>query len=262
MPDSTESFGERLTGGVVNDVWRVGDTVRRPTGPWTPAVHALLRHLESVGFPYSPRVLGIDDLGREVLTYIDGAPGLRPWPPVLRTDDGLRAIGRMLRELAEAVQSFTPPPGAVWRTTVAGPPLPGGSIRHGDLGMWNTIWDAERLVGLIDWDFAEPAPPLWDLAQAAWYAVPFFRGEAGWRACGFAEEPDLRHRFTILCDAYGADPAAVLDALSALQSAERQRVATLGAAGIAPFTDFLARGDLDELDTEAAWLAAHRQSLA
>ena len=30
-----------LEGGDVNDVVRVGDTVRRPTGSWSPAAHAL-----------------------------------------------------------------------------------------------------------------------------------------------------------------------------------------------------------------------------
>ena len=30
--------GGNVSGGVV----RIGDTVRRPAGPWTPAVHALL----------------------------------------------------------------------------------------------------------------------------------------------------------------------------------------------------------------------------
>jgi hypothetical protein len=29
-----------------NGVVCVGDTVRRPSGPWTPAVHALLTHVE------------------------------------------------------------------------------------------------------------------------------------------------------------------------------------------------------------------------
>ena len=37
-----------LTGGNITPVVRVGATVRRATGPWTPAVHALLRHLEAV----------------------------------------------------------------------------------------------------------------------------------------------------------------------------------------------------------------------
>ena len=61
---------------------RVGDTVRRATGPWTPAVHALLRHLESVGFDAAPRVLGVDERGREVLTYLEGETigDDDPWP--------------------------------------------------------------------------------------------------------------------------------------------------------------------------------------
>jgi hypothetical protein len=56
-------YEERLGGGYNNVVVRVGDTVRRPINEWTPAVHALLKHLESVGFTGSQRVLGIDEKG-------------------------------------------------------------------------------------------------------------------------------------------------------------------------------------------------------
>lgn len=64
---SGESARVALSGGSVTTVRRVGDTVRRETGPWTPAVHALLRHLAARGFDRAPRVLGIDDDGAEVL---------------------------------------------------------------------------------------------------------------------------------------------------------------------------------------------------
>ena len=37
--------GEPLVGGNVGGAVRIGPTVRRLTGPWTPAVHALLEHL-------------------------------------------------------------------------------------------------------------------------------------------------------------------------------------------------------------------------
>jgi len=48
--------------------------VIRDAGAWTPAVHALLRHLEDVGFAAAPRPVGsgLDTDGREVLTFIDG----------------------------------------------------------------------------------------------------------------------------------------------------------------------------------------------
>ncbi|MDQ3789736.1 MAG: aminoglycoside phosphotransferase family protein, partial [Actinomycetota bacterium] len=32
--------------GSVTTVRRVGETIRRPVGEWTPAVHAVLTHLE------------------------------------------------------------------------------------------------------------------------------------------------------------------------------------------------------------------------
>ena len=51
-------------GGSMTTVVRVGDTVRRPVGRWTPAVHSLLRHSEEVGFEGAPRVLGFDDQNR------------------------------------------------------------------------------------------------------------------------------------------------------------------------------------------------------
>jgi hypothetical protein len=35
-------------------------------------VHALLRHLEDVGFDDAPRALGFDNQGREMLTYLPG----------------------------------------------------------------------------------------------------------------------------------------------------------------------------------------------
>ena len=47
---------EHLSGGNTTIVVRVGDTVRRPVGPWTLAVHDLLDHLTAAGFSGSPRV--------------------------------------------------------------------------------------------------------------------------------------------------------------------------------------------------------------
>ena len=55
-----------LHGGNVSTVSKLGDTVRRNVGPWTPAVHSLLNHLQRVGFTGSPHVLGMDERNREV----------------------------------------------------------------------------------------------------------------------------------------------------------------------------------------------------
>lgn len=54
------------------EVYRRGDVVIRDTGPWAGTVHALLRHLEDVGFGGTPRLVGagFDERGRETLVYI------------------------------------------------------------------------------------------------------------------------------------------------------------------------------------------------
>src|SRR5689334_21504921 len=91
----------RMTSGLV----RHGDRVRRPTGPWSPAVHEYLRHLDSAGFEGSPRVLATGD-GWEELTYIEGEVAFDPdWqpgrgnrlPPQARTCRALAGVGRLQR---------------------------------------------------------------------------------------------------------------------------------------------------------------------
>ena len=94
-------------------VVRVGDTVRRPVHPWSPTIHEVLRHLEAVGFPYAPRLLGIDADGREVLTYIEGESGGAAWSRVVG-DAGLVAMARLLRDYHDAVRDFRPAAVAGW----------------------------------------------------------------------------------------------------------------------------------------------------
>lgn len=82
---------KNVSGGNTTAVVRIGDTVRRPVGPWTPAVHDLLNHLAAVGFPGSPRVLGIDDADREILEFVPGEAGClsaaNPLPAWFRTPE-------------------------------------------------------------------------------------------------------------------------------------------------------------------------------
>lgn len=86
--------GGRMTSGMA----RRGGLLLRPMGPWSPAVHEYLRHLEAAGFDGAPRLLGTEG-DREVLTFIDGDVANDPrWqpghghrlPPYARTDLALR----------------------------------------------------------------------------------------------------------------------------------------------------------------------------
>ena len=59
--DAFRSFLRALGGGRgrrTQLVVRHDDTILRAVQPWTPTIHALLRHLEAVGFTGAPRVVG------------------------------------------------------------------------------------------------------------------------------------------------------------------------------------------------------------
>jgi hypothetical protein len=156
-----------LEGGGRTNVHRRGDVVIRDAGPWTPAVHALLRHLEDVGFAAAPRLVGsgLDRDGRETLTFIEGdftQPG--PW-----SLEGAAALGTLLRGLHRATSSFRPPADAVWfpwhGRDLGGP---GKVIGHCDVAPWNIVARDGRPVALIDWETAGPVDPLVELAQLCW----------------------------------------------------------------------------------------------
>lgn len=245
--------------GSVTTVQRVGDTIRRPVGLWTPTVHALLDHLARTGFHGAPRVLGIDQQGREILSLLTGAVARRPWPRVLHTNVGLIALIQMLQAYHTAVQSFIPPADARWFV----PGLrwsPGQIVRHGDLGPWNTIWADEQLVGLIDWDSIEPGTCLEDLAQLAWYCVPL-RDDQHARAARFDTIPDRHKRLRVLCSTYGASILEVVSVLQQLQQREIERITNLAERGFEPWRTFRARGDSTEIAAEHAWLVQNTDTV-
>lgn len=75
---ANQEHEEELTGGNVSKVYRVGNTVRRELHSDRSKIHKLLLHLEMKGFPYAPKFLGIDDNGREILSFIEGEAGNHP----------------------------------------------------------------------------------------------------------------------------------------------------------------------------------------
>jgi Phosphotransferase enzyme family len=242
-----------LRGGMVSSPVKSGDTVRRTAGEWTPVVQELLAHLERKGFAYTPRPLGIDEKGREILSYLPGDSVHRPWIPVLKTDKGMRQVARMIRLYHEAIVDFRPPVDMPWRI---GPVAmrPGQIIRHGDLGPWNTLWQGDKLTALIDWDLAEPADKIVDVAQMAWYFVPL-RAERGWREAGFSDRPDFWHRLDVMVEEYGEfSRDELLAALLDLQQLDLVRTKELGGNGRYPWSLFWNRGGMDLLTEENMWL--------
>jgi aminoglycoside phosphotransferase len=196
-----------LPGGNVGGAVRVGDTVRRATGAWTPAVHALLAHLAAAGLPGVPRVHGFDEQGREVLDYL---PGTAYSPQV--PDEVLVDAMKWLRRFHRIVAEYRPVGHLVWRAgqAVLGP---GEIICMHDSGYYNWIGTDEGFSGVIDWDLAGPGTPLDDIAFTAWNTAPLaLPGDPAYQA----------RRVQLMADAYDGGLTA-LPQNSLTRSADLQR---------------------------------------
>ncbi|WP_295562087.1 phosphotransferase [uncultured Sphingomonas sp.] len=147
--DGQPLSGGRSTSGVI----RIGDTVRRPIMREPAFGHACLLHLESIGFRHAPRFQGIDDAGREVLSFI---PGIVPSDLGTYSDDQLAAAANLLRRFHNATADM--------------PAIQAGGFEvacHNDWAPTNTVFVDDMPAAMIDFDTAQPGERLWDLGYSA-----------------------------------------------------------------------------------------------
>ena len=242
-------------------ILRVGDTVRRPLHPWSATIHELLRHLAAVGFPYSPRVLGIDEDGREVLSFIAGDSGPDGWDRAV-DEAGLVAMARLLREYHEAVQGFQPSSDAAWAAR-RGAPGDGELVCHGDFGPWNLVWRGTQPVGILDWDYAWPHPKVHDIAYALEYVAPFRDDDECVRWLRYPGPPDRRRRLELFAEAYGLTSVdGLVDEVIAQQELVVARARQLAAEGRQPQLAWQADGTLDAGAQRIGWSRRHRHLFA
>ncbi|MGH3744042.1 MAG: phosphotransferase [Mycobacteriales bacterium] len=217
---------EHLAGNV-GGAWRIGDTVHRATGPWTPAVHALLDFL-APRLDHIPRVLGFDDEGREVLTYLPGR--VLDVATELLTADQLVAVVTWTRTFHAAVAGFAHP--GPWRF----PEPPHATIvGHNDIAPYNTCFEGERLVGVFDWDIAGPTTPLLELAFLAWNGVPL------WQDIGPGPAAE---RITLIAGTYsGVAARDILDAVPVRIQRMLDGIPAAAAAGDAGMVTLMGHGE-------------------
>jgi aminoglycoside phosphotransferase len=191
-----------------------GRVVHRPTGPWTSAVHELLRYLRQAGLAGVPDVVGIDSDGAEMLTFL---PGRSLAPDDEEPSDALlESAAGWLRRFHDAVAGFRPDGPRVWRQTAADL-APGQIVCHNDPGTYNWIVDGDAFVGLVDWDQAGPGHPLDDVAFLCWTGVPLFRE---------IQATDAARRVALVARAYGGvDTSALLDAAADRMTRASDRIA-------------------------------------
>lgn len=250
--------GLPLCGGTANRgrVVRVGDTVVRPTAPCWPATHALLRHLDSVGFDGAPRVLSAGP-ATETLSYIAGRAAVPPLPDDVLTDEALVSVADLLRRYHRAAASFDPA-GYAWPR-----PVPAryrtGLVSHNDVYPANVVFRDGRAVALIDFDLAGPGSAVWDFAAAARLFVPLLDE---------ADVTDSRQgraleRFRIFLAASGlprAGRVGVAEALLDNHDWTYAIVTEAAAAGHAGFADHW-RAVAPEAGRARWWCERHRRAL-
>lgn len=183
MTDEIALSGGAVTEGVV----RVGDTVRRPPSKAGRLLRDVLLHLERAGFDAAPRWLGVDEQGRDILSWIEGETftergRMHPYigePPdrITFTDEQIAAVMLLLRRYHDAFE--------------------GEVICHGDFGPWNIVWREGLPVAVIDFDQVHPG----EASEDVGYVLRFFVGY------GYADATpeELVRRTRLALETYGAD---------------------------------------------------------
>ena len=186
-----------MTGSDQPRCQRVNGTLRCPPGTYSAFVIRLLRHLEERRFTASPRFLGEDEEGRQVLTFIEGyvAPDLdlRRW----RVAEILAAFG-LLRGFHDLMAHSQLADGEE-------------TVCHNDFTPCNVVFSSGSPIAMIDWEFAAPGTRMHDLAHAIWQWVNI--GPAG---------PPVSEQAALIRQvlrAYGvAGEAEIVDAMRQRQS--------------------------------------------
>ena len=253
---------EVLHGGVANhgQVVRVGPHVLRPSNPHSRSVFAFLRAVRGAGFDGVPLPVGIDADGRERLEFMEGNAPTAPYPPWALTDRALASVAELIARFHRAAAAFDAGrPGFSWNDEIADS-VGGPIVCHNDICLENVVFEDGLAVGLLDFDYAAPGRPVYDLAQFARMCVPIDDDESaallGW-SC-----PDRPARLRLVCDRYGLDGPGRRELLELLDDAMARsgefvkRHADAGEPGFVLMWEWM--GGQERWDRRKRWWAAER----
>ena len=202
-PWQTCPVDEILQGGVANAgaVVRRGGFVLRPSNPHSHAIHAFLSELRSTGFNGASLPVEVQADGRERLVFMEGDVPVPPFPAWARSDGALASVALLMRRFHEASSQVAVGEGP-WSDEMADP-AGGSMVCHNDVCLENVVFRNGRAVGLLDFDFAAPGRPIFDLAACARMCVPVDDDLSARRngLMGLNRPGRLR----LVADAYGLD---------------------------------------------------------
>ncbi|MCE0537271.1 phosphotransferase [Kineosporia rhizophila] len=235
----------------------MGDTVRRPWRSYTAPTHAFLAHLAKTAPGIAPVPVGQDERGREVLSWMPGDVALPPFPAWSFTDQYLSSLGRLLRRLHDAAEGWQPPAGSVWNTELADPE--GGSIIvHADICPENIVAHDGSAAAVLDWEFAAPGRPLWDVVSTARLCVPFTHPSRHDPSVPPMDMAEMRRRLLVFLAGYGLseeDRRAFPRVVDQRRQAGELFVLGRVAAGQTAFGRWVTPQGRAQLAAEKSWVA-------
>ena len=240
-------------GNSTPEIVRVGNTVRRAAGPWTPFVHQFLNHLADRSYP-APRPLGMDEKGREILSFIPGDRVHPNNPALVASSRGLRRVGRLIADYHRAQEGFVAPVDAVWRREGRDPTGADEVLAHNDLAPWILVAGPTDWV-FIDWDLLAPGRRVWDLA----WAVHSFVGL--WPESELDDATVVQH-IAAFCDGAEVGHGARPELLDVVVERTRDHAELLrrgASVGVHHFAQLVADGHADRWEGAAQHVEARKE---
>lgn len=205
--------------------------------------------------------VGIDEDGRERLEFIEGEVPAPPYLDWSQSDATLASIARLLRGLHDAARGFDVQ-GLRWADTLADP-AGGTLVCHNDVELSNVVFRGGIAV-LLDFEFAAPGRPTYDLAQFSRVCVPiedeFDQARLGWQPA------DRPARSRLVADVYGLDRdgraellMAMDDAIDRIEAAARRIVDEGGPQAVQTVEQ---TGGIEKYDRRRRWWTRHRDEFA
>ena len=218
--------------------------------------------MRQAGFEGASSPVSIDEDGRERLLFIDGEVPAPPYPYWSQSETALASIVRLLRGLHDAARGFDSQ-GLTWNDALADP-MGGTLVCHNDVELSNVVFRNGFAVALLDFEFAAPGRPVYDLAQLARLCVPiehdFDQVRLGWRP---ADRPT---RLRLIADAYGLDRegraellTAMNDAIDRIEAAVRRGLDTGDPNAVATLQR---TGGIEKYERRRRWWTDHHDQFA
>ncbi|WP_459476970.1 phosphotransferase [Clostridium saccharoperbutylacetonicum] len=165
---------KKLSGGNSTSVYKQNETVLREQKTWSSTIHRVLLHLEKVEYTNSPRFIGFDDMGREILSFVPGECKAN-YPFTNDKNEQLsiiKKVAEIMRKYHDATLSFERTDIDSWMFSYKGD-LEKEVICHNDIAPYNMTFVNNMPYGLIDFDTCCPAPRIWDIVYALYRFAPF-----------------------------------------------------------------------------------------